>query len=130
MVRFSVKPESFFRFFFNRSLGCLFNCEDHFHLNILINMGLGGLAINSSVLSSEETRELKQPRRQRLRKRHLKSEVTLPQTLYRLFHLVQFVKCWQFLLKLNSNRIQGKKKQVVAFCSRPPQNKKLDIFKL
>ena len=73
---------------------------------------------------------LKQHRWPRLRKRHLKSEVTLPQTLYRLFHLVQFVKCWQFLLKLNSNRIQGKKKQVVAFCSRPPQNKKLDIFKL
>ena len=47
-------------------------------------MGLGGLAINSSVLSSEETRELQQRPRQRLRKRHLKSEVTLPQTLSRL----------------------------------------------
>ena len=39
-------------------------------------------------------RELKLPRRRRLRKRHLKSEVALLQTLSRLFHLVQFVKCW------------------------------------
>ena len=38
----------------------------------------------------------KQQRRRRLRKRHLKSEFALPQTLSRLFHLVQFVKCWQF----------------------------------
>ena len=53
--------------------------------------------------------ELKQHRWRRLRKRHLKSEVALLQTLDRLFHLVQFVKCWQFLLKLNSNRIQRKK---------------------
>ena len=39
-------------------------------------------------------RELKQPRRRRLRKRHLKSEVALLQTLSCLFRLVQFVKCW------------------------------------
>ena len=32
--------------------------------------------------------ELKQQRRRRLRKRHLKSEFALPQTLSRLFHLV------------------------------------------
>ena len=56
--------------------------------------------------------ELKQHRWRRLRKRHLKSEVARLQTLDRLFHLVQFVKCWQFLLKLNSNRIQRKKKQL------------------
>ena len=35
-------------------------------------------------------------RRRRLRKRHLKSEFALPRALSRLFHLVQFVKCWQF----------------------------------
>ena len=74
--------------------------------------------------------ELKQHRWRRLRKRHLKSEVALLQTLDRLFHLVQFVKCWQFLLKLNSNRIQRKKKQLVALCSRPPQNEIWGIFKL
>ena len=37
-------------------------------------------------------RELKQQRRRRLRKRHLKSEFVLLQTLSRLFHLVYFVK--------------------------------------
>ena len=47
-------------------------------------------------------RELKQQRRWRLQKRHLKSEFALPQTLSRLFHLVYFVKCWQMFLKLNS----------------------------
>ena len=45
-------------------------------------------------------RELKQQRRRRLRKRHLTSEVALLQTLSRLFHLVQFVKYWQFLQEL------------------------------
>ena len=33
-------------------------------------------------------RELKQQRRRQLRKRYLNSELTLPQTLLRLFHLV------------------------------------------
>ena len=47
------------------------------------------------------SRELKQQRRRRLRKRHLWSEFTLPQTLSRLFHLVEFVKCWQIILDLN-----------------------------
>ena len=45
-------------------------------------------------------------RRRRLRKRHLKSEVALLQTLSRLFHLVQFVKSWEFFfLELNSKRL-------------------------
>ena len=59
-------------------------------------------------------RELKQQRRWRLQKRHLKSEVALPQTLSRLFHLVQFIKCWQFCLELNSKRLHwssGKEKE-------------------
>ena len=59
-------------------------------------------------------RERKQHRRRRLRKRHLKSEVALLQTLSRLFHIVQFVKCWQFFLDLNSkilNRSSGKEKE-------------------
>ena len=43
-------------------------------------------------------RELTQQRRRRLRKRHLKSEVALFQTVSRLFDLVHFVKCcpWIF----------------------------------
>ena len=41
-------------------------------------------------------REFKQQQRRRLRKRHLKSDVALLQTLSRLFHLAQFVKSWQF----------------------------------
>ena len=59
-------------------------------------------------------RELKQQRPWRLRKRHLKSEFALPQTLSRLFHLVQFIKCWQFSLELNSKRLHwssGKEKE-------------------
>ena len=60
----------------------------------------------------------------------LKSEVAVLQTLSRLFHLVQFVKCWQFFLDLNSKtliKVQEKKKQVVVLCSRPPQDVKLRI---
>ena len=42
-------------------------------------------------------RELKQQRQRRLRsKTSLKSELALLQTLSRLFHLVEFVECWQF----------------------------------
>ena len=48
-------------------------------------------------LTSSNIRELQQQRRRQQRKRHLKSEVALLQTLSRLFHLVQFVKYWQFL---------------------------------
>ena len=68
----------------------------------------------SAKLSSRHSRELKQQRRQRLPKRHLKSEVALLQTLSLLFHLVQFVKCWQFFLELNSKwiyRSSGKEKE-------------------
>ena len=43
--------------------------------------------------------------RRRLRKLHLQSEVALLQTSSRLFHHVQFVKCWQFFLELNSKRV-------------------------
>ena len=53
-------------------------------------------------------------RRRRLRKRYVKSEVALLQTLSRLFHLVQFIKCWLIFLELNSEgpyRRSGKKKE-------------------
>ena len=47
----------------------------------------------------------------------IKSEVALLQTLYCLFHLVQFVKCWQFFLELSARdciEVQGKEKKVVG----------------
>ena len=65
------------------------------------------------------------------RKRHEKSEFALLQTLSRLFHLVQFVKCSYFSLELNSEKtvskfgqLQEKKTKVVVLSSRPPQNVK------
>ena len=63
-------------------------------------------------------RELKQQRRQRLPKRHLKSDFVLLQTLQRVFHLVQFVKCWRIFLELNSKRLyqsseKGKESRLV-----------------
>ena len=59
--------------------------------------------------------EFNQQRRRRLRKRPgLITEVALHQTLSRLFHLVPFVKCWQFSRELNSKRLylsSGKEKE-------------------
>ena len=84
-------------------------------------------------------RELKQQRRRRrrrrrrLRKRHLKSEFALLQTLSRLLHLVYFVKCWQMFLELNSKGLyqsSGKEKKVVVLCSRPRQNVNSGTFTL
>ena len=78
-------------------------------------------------------RELQQLLRRRLRKRHLKSEFALLQTLSRLFQLVQFVKCWQIVLELNSERLQssGKEEEKSFFLfSRPRQNVKLRTFTL
>ena len=52
--------------------------------------------------------------RRRLRKHHLKSAFALLQTLSRLFHLVQFVKCWRIFLKLKTKglyRSWGRKKE-------------------
>ena len=63
--------------------------------------------IGSSSIRSSVNRELikQATTRRRLRKRHLKSEVALLQTLSRLLYLSQFVKCWQFFLELNSKRL-------------------------
>ena len=57
----------------------------------------------------------------------------LPQTLLRLFHLVQFVECWRIFLELNSKGLyesSGKEKEscCVVLCSRPRQNVKLGRF--
>lgn len=54
------------------------------------------LLLMSSCSETLLTRELKK------RRRRLKSEIALFQTLPRLFHLPQFVKCWQSFLELNS----------------------------
>ena len=69
--------------------------------------------------SSSYSRELKQQRwrRLRLRKRHLWSEFALPQTLSRLFHLVQFVKCWHIFLDLNFKELyQSSRKEKESCC--------------
>ena len=82
---------------------------------------------------SSINREFTQRRRRQLRKRYLKSEFALPQTLSRLFQLVQFVKCWQMFLEQNSEdcfKVQEKKKKVVVLCSRPRQNVKSGTFSL
>ena len=47
-------------------------------------------------------KELKQERRRHLRKRQLKSVFALLHTLSRVFHHVQFVKCWRIFVELNS----------------------------
>ena len=64
--------------------------------------------------------ECKQQWHWRLQKHHFKSEFTLLQTLS-LFHLFQFVKCWQIFMELNSNWLNqssGKeKKKVFVFYS-------------
>ena len=39
------------------------------------------------------------------RSAEVKSEVAVLQTLSRLFHLIQSVKCWQFFPELNSKRL-------------------------
>ena len=59
-------------------------------------------------------RELKQQRRRRLQKRHLKSEFAPLQTLLRLFHLVYFVKCWSWILK-ECIKVQEKKRKLLSW---------------
>ena len=76
-------------------------------------------------------REFKQQHRRRLWKHHLKSEFGLPQTLLRLFHLVQFVECWQIFLELNSKGLyesSGKEKK--SCCVVFPSSTKREIRKV
>ena len=81
-----------------------------------------------------EFRELKQRWRRLLRKRHLKSEFALLQTLPR--YSISFnssLNCWQikffwsWILK-DCIKVQEKKRKVVVSCSLPRQNVKLDTF--
>ena len=76
-------------------------------------------------------KELKQQRRRRLRKRHLKSEFAPLQTLSRLFHLVHFVKCWQIFLELNSKRLHqrsGKGNRKSLSCVYVPETREIRQF--
>ena len=63
-----------------------------------------GVVLSSTFVNGLIVKRQRQPRR-RLRKTSLKSEFALLQPLSRLFHLVQFVKCWQFFLELNFKRL-------------------------
>ena len=64
---------------------------------------------------------MKQRRRRRLWERHLKSEFTLPGIFSRLFHLVQFAKCWQYLfwswILKDCIKVQGKESYCLLFPS-------------
>ena len=63
-------------------------------------------------------RKLKQQRRRRLRKHHLKSEFALLQTLSQLFQLVQFVKCWHiFFWRLYQTLGKEKESRCLVFTS-------------
>ena len=88
-----------------------------FILPIKLPYGLWDLTLEKKL---HLNRDVKQQRWRRLRKRHLKlSAFALLQTLSRLFQLVQFVKCWQIVLELNSKRLyqsSGKEKEVVVLC--------------
>ena len=73
-----------------------------------------GRHVSSSPICQLASRELKQQRRRRQRKRHWKSLYALLQTLSRLFQLVQFVKCLQIFLELNSKdciKVLGQEKE-------------------
>ena len=74
-----------------------------------------------------EIRDFKQQRWRRLPKRHLKSEFALLQTLSRLFHVVQFVQCWQFFLELSSKGLyqssaKEKENRCLVFLSSTKRN--------
>ena len=72
---------------------------------------------------------MKQRRRRRLWERHLKSEFTLPGIFSRLFHLVQFAKCWQYLfwswILKDCIKVQGKE----SYCLLLPSATKRKIRK-
>ena len=74
-------------------------------------------------------RVLKQQRRRRLRKRQLKSEFALLQSLSRLFHFVYFLKCWQMFLELNSKglRYQSSGKEKESCCLVFPSSTKREL---
>ena len=51
------------------------------------------------------------------------------QTLLRVFHLVQFIKCWGIFLELNSKGLyQSSEKAKEGRCSRPPKTREIRQF--
>ena len=84
------------------------------HLASLWNRGLSNSKTAYSFWNRSANREFKQQRWPRLRKLHLKNAIALLQTFSRLFHLVQFVKCWRIFLESNSKSLfksSGKRKE-------------------
>ena len=74
--------------------------------------------LSSMAVLYHVNKEREQQRQRRLRERLLKSEVALLQTLSRLIHLVQFVKCWKLFLELNSKRLyQSSESYCLVFTS-------------
>ena len=76
---------------------------------VIVFKGVGGCDLGKAAfrlcLYDAEYRELKQQQRRWLRKRHLKSEFVPLQTLSRLFHLVQFVKCWPIVCDIQKQTL-------------------------
>ena len=72
-------------------------------------------------------RELKQQRRRRLQKRHLKSEFAPLQTLSRLFHLVYFVKCWQMFWSSILKTVSKLRKRKESCCLVFPSSTKREF---
>ena len=73
-------------------------------------------------------RKLKRQRRRRLRKRHLKSEVALLQTLSRLFYLIQILAFvfWSWVLKAVS-QFRKRRRKSLPCVHVLPENVKLGI---
>ena len=76
---------------------------------VIVFKGVGGCDLEKAAfrlrLYDAEYRELKQQQRRWLRKRHVKSEFVPFQTLSRLFHLVQFVKCWPIVCDIQKQTL-------------------------
>ena len=61
-------------------------------------------------------RELKQPRRRRKRKRHLKMSLRVSAIIFQLFKVIMFEKCVLTILELNWNQRLGHKKRKWNIC--------------
>ena len=83
-------------------------------LPVKLPYGLWDLTLEKKL---QLNRELTQQRWRQLRKRHLKSEFALLQTLSRLFQLVQFVKCWQIFWS-----------RILKYCIEVQEKKKKSLF--
>ena len=64
----------------------------------------------------KENRELKQTRRRRKRKRHLKMCLRVSAIIFKLFKLIMLEKCVLTILELNWNQRLGQKKTKLNIC--------------